>query len=54
MTQATVGCAAFHGLLEPSEARALLQACLPEKYSFPFAKRTTPFFDQIDDQPDDR
>lgn len=51
MTQATVGHAAFHGLLEPDEARRFLQACLPSAYSFPFAKRCTPFFAMIEDQP---
>lgn len=44
MTQATVGYAAYHGLLEPEEARAMLRACLPARYEFPYAKRTSPFF----------
>ena len=51
MTQITVGYAAFHGLLEDAEAKALLKACLPEAYPFPFAKRITPFFAVIDDTP---
>jgi len=54
MTQATVGHAAFHGLLEPDKAQKFLRACLPQNYTFPFAKRTTPFFAQIDDSPDPR
>jgi len=54
MTQATVGHAAFHGLLEADEARRFLQACLPANYCFEFAKRTTPFFAKIDDTPDPR
>ncbi len=44
MTQTTVGYAAYHGLLEPREARAMLRACLPARYAFPYSKRTTPFF----------
>jgi hypothetical protein len=54
MTQATVGHAAFHGLLEADEARRFLHACLPENYPFEFAKRTTPFFAKIDDTRDMR
>jgi len=51
MTQITVGYAAFHGLLEDAEAKAMLKACLPEEYPFPFAKRMTPIFAVIDDEP---
>jgi len=51
MTQITVGYAAFHGLLEDAEAKAMLKSCLPEVYSFPFAKRTTPIFATITDEP---
>jgi hypothetical protein len=47
LTQTTVGYAAYHGLLEPEEARAWLRACLPASYEFPYAKRTTPFFAAI-------
>lgn len=47
LTQTTVGYAAYHGLLEDDEAKALLKACLPERYVLPYAKRTTPFFAQI-------
>ncbi len=54
MTQATVGHAAFHGLLEPDEARRFLLECLPKTYPFPYVKRTTPFFATIDDRPDPR
>lgn len=51
MTQVTVGYAAFHGLLEDAEAKVLLKACLPESYPFPFAKRMTPIFAVITDEP---
>lgn len=47
LTQTTVGYAAYHGLLDDDEARALLKACLPEHYALPYAKRTTPFFAHI-------
>jgi hypothetical protein len=47
LTQTTVGYAAYHGLLEDDEAKALLKACLPARYVFPYAKRTTPFFAHI-------
>lgn len=47
LTQTTVGYAAYHGLLDDDEAKALLKACLPERYVLPYAKRTTPFFAQI-------
>ncbi len=47
LTQTTVGYAAYHGLLEDDEAKALLKACLPTRYVLPYAKRTTPFFAQI-------
>lgn len=49
LTQTTVGYAAYHGLLEDDEAKALLKACLPERYVFPYAKRTSPFFAHIGD-----
>ena len=51
MTQITVGYAAFHGLLDDAEAKAMLKACLPETYPFPFAKRMTPIFATITDEP---
>lgn len=51
MTQITVGYAAFHGLLEDTEAKAMLKACLPAEYPFPFAKRMTPIFATIHDEP---
>ena len=51
MTQITVGYAAFHGLLDDAEAKAMLKACLPDEYSFPFAKRMTPIFAVITDEP---
>lgn len=51
MTQITVGYAAFHGLLEVAEAKAMLKACLPAEYPFPFAKRMTPIFAEITDEP---
>ena len=51
---ATVGYAAFHGLLETDEARRFLRACLPDEYHFPFAKRTMPFFAKINDTPNPR
>ncbi len=54
MTQATVGYAAYHGLLEEAEAKVLLKACLPDRYSFPFAKRTSPFFITIEEREDER
>jgi hypothetical protein len=47
LTQTTVGYAAYHGLLEHDEAVTLLKACLPARYEFPYAKRTTPFFAKI-------
>lgn len=49
LTQTTVGYAAYHGLLEHDEAVRLMKACLPERYVFPYAKRTTPFFARIGD-----
>ncbi|MFA6286200.1 MAG: hypothetical protein WC661_02355 [Opitutaceae bacterium] len=51
MTQITVGYAAFHGLLEDAEAKAMLKACLPDEYPFPFGKRMTPIFASITDEP---
>jgi len=51
MTQITVGYAAFHGLLEDAEAKTMLKVCLPEVYPFPFAKRMTPIFARITDEP---
>jgi hypothetical protein len=44
LTQASVGYAAYHGMLEPAEAVPLLRACLPKSYAIPWEKWASPFF----------
>lgn len=50
--QITAGYAAYHGMLEPDEARRELMACLPNEYATPWRKRITPFFSTITEDRD--
>ena len=49
LSHVSVAHAALWGLLDDTESRRLLRACLPTRYHAPYRKRTTPFFVTVSD-----